>query len=76
VQKPIPKRVCRAGFGPGSKDFSQPRFNAYAYPSDASFGEQKVLPEEAFYSPEKWGSFLEKYEDVTKFKNPELLMTF
>jgi len=28
-----------------------PVFYAYAYPSDESFGAQKVLPKEAFYSP-------------------------
>ena len=33
-------------------------------------GDQKVQPEEAFYS-EEMGEFFLKYEDVQKSKNPE-----
>ena len=70
MQEAYSQEVCSAGFWPGSKDFPTPVFYAYAYPSDPSFGEQKILPKEAFYSPEM-GEFLLKYEDVQNSENPE-----
>ncbi|MEQ8240760.1 MAG: DUF5996 family protein, partial [Cyclobacteriaceae bacterium] len=70
MQEAYSQEVSSAGFWPGSKDSPMPVFYAYAYPSDAIFGEQKVLPEEAFYSSEM-GEFFLKYEDVQKSDNPE-----
>jgi hypothetical protein len=70
MQEAYSQEVSSAGFWPGSKDAPLPVFYAYAYPSDASFGEQKVLPKEAFYSPEM-GEFFLKYEDVQNSENPE-----
>lgn len=70
MQEAYSQEVSSAGFWPGSKDSPMPVFYAYAYPSDASFGEQKVLPKEAFYSPEM-GEFFLKYEDVQNSENPE-----
>lgn len=70
MQEAYSQEVSSAGFWPGSKDSPLPVFYAYAYPSDASFGEQKVLPKEAFYSPEM-GEFFLKYEDVQNSENPE-----
>lgn len=70
MQEAYSQEVSSAGFWPGSKDSPMPVFYAYAYPSDASFGEQPVLPNEAFYSPEM-GEFFLKYEDVQKSDNPE-----
>jgi hypothetical protein len=70
MQEAYSQEVSSAGFWPGSKDSPIPVFYAYAYPSDASFGEQKVLPKEAFYSPEM-GEFFLKYEDVQNSENPE-----
>ncbi|UCH65822.1 MAG: hypothetical protein JSW63_01430 [Ignavibacterium sp.] len=70
MQEAYSQEVSSAGFWPGSKDSPIPVFYAYAYPSDASFGEQKVLPKEAFYSSEL-GEFFLKYEDVQNSKNPE-----
>jgi len=70
MQEAYSQEVSSAGFWPGSKDSPMPVFYAYAYPSDASFGAQKVLPKEAFYSPEM-GEFFLKYEDVQKAENPE-----
>ncbi|UZR92912.1 DUF5996 family protein [Chondrinema litorale] len=70
MQEAYSQEVSSAGFWPGSKDFPAPAFYAYAYPSDASFGEQKVLPQEAFYSAEM-GEFFLKYEDVRTAANPE-----
>lgn len=70
MQEAYSQEVSSAGFWPGSKDSPMPVFYAYAYPSDDRFGEQKVLPPEAFYSAEM-GEFFLKYEDVQKAENPE-----
>jgi hypothetical protein len=70
MQEAYSHEVSSAGFWPGSKDSPVPVFYSYAYPGHASFGEQKVLPEEAFYSPEM-GEFFLKYEDVRNSINPE-----
>ena len=73
MQEAYSQEVSSAGFWPGSKDSPIPVFYAYAYPSDASFGEQKVLPKEAFYSPEM-GEFFLKYEDVQNSENPDKIL--
>ena len=70
MQEAYSQEVSSAGFWPGSKDFQMPTFYAYAYPSHADFGKQKVLPDEAFYSDEM-GEFFLKYEDVQSSDNPE-----
>ena len=70
MQEAYSQEVSSAGFWPGSKDFPVPVFYAYSYPSEASFGEQKVLPKEAFYNPEM-GEFFLKYEDVRSSVDPE-----
>lgn len=70
MQEAYSHEVSSAGFWPGSKDFPMPAFYAYAYPVGPGFGEQKVLPEQAFYS-EEMGEFFLKYEDVQSSDNPE-----
>ena len=70
MQEAYSQEVSSAGFWPGSKDSPMPVFYAYAYPSVDRFGEQQVLPKEAFYSAEM-GEFFLKYEDVQKAENPE-----
>lgn len=70
MQEAYSQEVSSAGFWLGSKDFPTPVFYAYAYPSDARFGQQKVQPAAAFYSPEM-GEFFLKYEDVQQSNNPE-----
>lgn len=70
MQEAYSQEVSSAGFWPGSKDSPMPVFYAYAYPGDASFGQQKVLPQAAFYSTEM-GEFFLKYEDVQKSATPE-----
>ena len=70
MQEAYSQEVSSAGFWPGSKDSPMPVFYAYAYPSDARFGEQKVLPKEAFYSADM-GEFFLKYEDVQNSENPK-----
>lgn len=70
MQEAYSQEVSSAGFWLGSKDSPMPVFYAYAYPGDDKFGEQRVSPKEAFYSPEM-GEFFLKYEDVQKSGNPE-----
>ena len=73
MQEAYSKEVSSAGFWPGSADFPEPIFYSYAYPAAPSFGEQKVLPKEAFYSAEM-GEFVLKYADVQRAANPEALL--
>ena len=76
MQEAYSKEVSSAGFWLGSKDFPFPAFYAYAYPSDAEFGKQKVQPKEAFWSNEM-GEYFLKYEDVQKSTDPEkVLLSF
>ncbi len=70
MQEAYSQEVSSAGFWPGSKDSPVPVFYSYAYPSAPHFGQQKVLPAEAFYSKEM-GEFFLKYEDVQKSANPD-----
>lgn len=74
MQEAYSQEVSSAGFWPGSKDAPMPVFYAYAYPSDSKFGEQKVAPSKAFYSPEM-GEFFLKYEDVQQSDNPEKMLS-
>jgi hypothetical protein len=73
MQEAYSKEVSSAGFWPGSADFPEPAFYAYAYPSSPDFGLQKVLPKEAFYSPEM-GEFFLKYADVQQSDNPDEML--
>ena len=73
MQEAYSQEVSSAGFWPGSKDSPMPVFYAYAYPSGPKFGEQKVLPKEAFYSSDM-GEFFLKYEDVRNAENPENIL--
>jgi len=73
MQEAYSHEVFSAGFWPGSDDFP-PAFYTYAYPADAKFGLEKVLPREAFYSSEM-GEFFLKYEDVRQSDDPEGMLT-
>ncbi len=76
MQEAYSKEVSSAGFWLGSKDFPHPAFYAYAYPSDAEFGQQKVQPQQAFWS-EDMGEFFLKYEDLMQHEHPEkVLLSF
>ncbi|MDN3689529.1 DUF5996 family protein [Cyclobacterium jeungdonense] len=76
MQEAYSKELSSAGFWPGSKDFPSPAFYSYAYPADPLFGEQEVLPSEAFYSADM-GEFFLKYEDVQQSEDPEgMLLDF
>ena len=70
MQEAYSHEVSSAGFWPGSKDFPEPAFYSYCYPTPPTFGEQTVVPEEAFYSPEM-GEFFLKYSDVATAADPE-----
>ena len=70
MQEAYSQEVSSAGFWPGSKDFPTPIFYAYAYPSPEGFAEQKVKPNQAFFSNEM-GEFMLKYDDVRSAENPE-----
>lgn len=70
MQESYSREVSSAGFWPGSLESPHAVFYSYVYPTPASYSEQKVLPDEAFYSPEM-GEFFLKYSDVQKSPNPE-----
>jgi hypothetical protein len=70
MQEAYSHEVSSCGFWPGSEQFPFPAFYAYCYPTPATFGEQPVEPEQAFYSSEM-GEFFLKYEDVQQSANPE-----
>ena len=70
MQEAYSQEVFSVGFWPGSKEFPQPSFYAYCYPTPNNFKDQEVKPEEAFYSNEM-GEFMLKYDDVISAKNPE-----
>jgi hypothetical protein len=73
MQEAYSQEVSSAGFWPGSKDAPNPVFYSYVYPTPESFGEQKILPEEAYFSPEM-GEFFLNYSDVQKADNPEKML--
>jgi len=73
MQEAYSREVCSAGFWPGSPDSPQAVFYSYVYPTPASYPEQKVLPDQAFYSPEM-GEFFLKYSDVQSSPNPEKML--
>jgi hypothetical protein len=70
MQESYSHEVSSCGFWPGSEQFPMPAFYSYCYPTPAAFGEQKVQPEEAFYSKEM-GEFLLPYDVVRLSPNPE-----
>lgn len=73
MQEAYSREVCSAGFWPGSLDSPQPVFYSYVYPTPSSYPEQKVLPDQAFFSPEM-GEFFLKYSDVQSSSNPEKML--
>lgn len=76
MQEAYSQEVSSAGFWLGSKEFPQAAFYSYSYPATQNFGEQKVSPINAFYSPDM-GEFFLTYADVQNSDNPEeILMQF
>lgn len=70
MQESYSHEVSSCGFWPGSEQFPMPAFYSYCYPTPEAFGEQKVQPEEAFFSKEMREFFL-PYDVVRLSKNPE-----
>jgi hypothetical protein len=70
MQEAYSQEVSSAGFWPGSKEAPTPIFYSYAYPGTADFEEQKVIPEQAYYSREL-GEFILNYDDVILSESPE-----
>ena len=66
------QEVISHGFWTGN-GFGEAAFYAYAAPAPDEFGEQKVLPDAAFYSKEM-GEYLLKYEDVRQAENPDKMI--
>lgn len=73
MQEAYSQEVSSAGFWPGSKDFPQLVFYSYVYPTLEQFSKQKVLPEQAYYSPEM-GEYFLNYADVQQAENPEKML--
>ena len=73
MQEAYSQEVSSAGFWPGSKESPNPVYYSYVYPTPESFARQKVLPEQAYYSPEM-GEFFLNYADVQKAKDPEKML--
>lgn len=73
MQEAYSREVSSAGFWPGSKDFPNPVFYSYVYPTSESFAKQSVQPEQAYYSPEM-GEFFLNYADVQQAENPEKML--
>ena len=70
MQEAYSHEVSSAGFWPGSRDFPQPLFYSYVYPTPETFADQKVRPDQAYYSPEM-GEFILHYSDVQRAASPE-----
>jgi Family of unknown function (DUF5996) len=70
MQESYSHEVSSCGFWPGGEQYPAPVFYSYIYPTPVSFGDQKVAPEEAFYSKEL-GEFLLPYDVVRLSEKPE-----
>lgn len=73
MQEAYSQEVSSAGFWPGAKSFPQPAFYAYCYPTPAAFGQKKVLPKAAYWSPEM-GEYFLNYADVQKSNQPAAML--
>ena len=76
MQEAYSKEVSSCGFWPGSKDFPEPIFYSYCYPTPKRFPSAHVLPEKAFWSDDL-GEFILPYHVVAESEDPErVLMNF
>ena len=66
------QEVISHGFWSGN-GLGEAAFYAYIAPTPDGFGDQKVKPDEAFYSNEM-GEFFLKYDDVRKSENPDQMI--
>ncbi len=68
--------VASVGFWPGSDDFPEPAYYAYAAPEPEGFKNAAIRPPAAFYSTQ-FGEYLLRYEEVRRAADPEAaLMAF
>ncbi len=70
MQEAYSHEVSSCGFWPGSEQSPHAVFYSYCYPTPASFGQQVVEPEEAFFSQEM-GEYFLPYDVVRQSANPE-----
>lgn len=70
MQEAYSHEVSSCGFWPGADNFPQPMFYAYSYPVPKEYGQQKVLPAEAFWSDDM-GEFFLPYDVVRNSDDPE-----
>ena len=76
MQEAYSHEVISAGWWPGSGEIIEAAFYCYAAPTPAGFGDQKVLPAEAFYHS-SLGEYALMYDDVRKAKSPsKTLLSF
>ena len=65
--------VSSCGFWPGSAPGQDAAFYAYAYPEPPGYREARVLPSQAFYSPDL-GEYLLPYEAVRTAQDPDQVL--
>ncbi len=70
MQEAYSHEVSSVGFWPVSKEFPEPAYYSYCYPTPDTFGQQPVLPKAAFYS-NAMGEFFLKYSDVIASEDPD-----
>jgi len=70
MQEAYSHEVSSSGFWAGNESFPHPAFYAYCYPTPASYKDQAIAPEKAFYNKEL-GEFILLYEDVRTAADPE-----
>jgi hypothetical protein len=64
------EEVQSLGFWPGGQGIEGPALYAYMAPEPPGFGDQRVEPKEAFYSP-SLREFILMYDDVRRASRPE-----
>jgi hypothetical protein len=73
MQEAYSKEVSSAGFWPGSKDFPEPIFYSYCYPTPEGFSTAKILPDESFWSNDL-GEFILPNHVVAESEDPEKVL--
>ena len=70
AQEAYSHEVSSAGFWPGSRDFPQPIFYSYAYPSPSGFDQAPISPAAAAWSGDL-GEFVLPYDAVRTAEDPD-----
>ena len=74
MQEAYSEELSSCGFWPGSDQFPEPVFYAYSYPGQIAFKEQKIEPDEAYWSSDL-GEFILSYETVRQAEDPKKMLT-